>query len=627
MDQQAPDLQSLENPKPFSKNFSTDRAVLIGFCLLAAVCFVWLLVVKKPWEIVVPAGKETSVPFCVAIYEWYGVAVFAVGILGLGLTACWWLKPRPVSPPPEPPRSPRWFWPVVLSAIVFSAGINGPRLTAGFWDDEEYSMRRSIAGTFRASDDGTVKFKQIPWRDTLFYYQKPNNHILNSVFARVANSAWCGVARPSGLPYSEPVVRFPAFLAGLGGIAASACLLRLLGLPGAGVLAAWLLALHPWHARFTPEVRGYAFLFLLVPLACLLAIKAVRDGRWRWWLGSGLCQFAMLYAWAGSLEFLLLLNAGIFVLILLRVNRLSNVTRFGVSSMLAGLISLVLYAPCATQFLKYSKEMDFTPIDGTWVVNVAARFVTGLSWMVAYPESHPSASAMFAASPILGVLVTLLVVLGLVAGCIRFLGTGWERACLLPVLLLPAPIFTIMALLKNMHLFEWYVVGALTGFVIVAATGLAWLASWASRGNLATAALLGVVVCGAFGLFNASSLNVLLERPICPIREAVLMTRPNLDPYDPKQNGILTAFIFGPPHIYDPHARRIGDVEDLKRLMQESADSGKPLFLNESYTDSVRESHPELLAMLMDRTKFHQTRLPGIEPMFDRDVFRYVGGE
>lgn len=576
-----------------------------------------------------PPGKESSVAISVAIYQWYGVAVFAVGMLGLGLTSPWWLRPqpRPVSTPMAETSLSRWFWPVVLSAVVFSASINAPRLTAGFWDDEEYSLRRSIAGTFRSSEDGAVKFKQIPWRDTFFYYQKPNNHILNSVFARLANSAWLGVVRPAGLPYSELVVRLPAFLAGLGGIVASACLLRLLGLPGAGVLAAWLLGLHPWHARFTPEVRGYAFLFLLVPLACLLAIKASRDGRWRWWLGSGLCQFAMLYAWAGSLEFLVLLNAGVFVLILLRENRHSNVTRFVVSSIMAGLVSLVMYAPCALQFLKYSKDMDFLPINGAWVVNVVARFVTGLSWKVSYPESHPSASAMFESAPILGVLVAAMVGIGLVIGCVRLLGTGWERACLLPVLLLPAPIFTIMALLKNMHLFEWYVVGALPGLVIVAAVGIAWLAGWASRGNPITAALLGAGACAAFGLFNASSLQALRAIPICPIRESVLLTRPNLNPHDPAQKQILTAFILGSPHVYDPHSEHIETVEDLKAMMHDATSHGKSLFINQSYTDSCDESHQGICAILLDPTQFERTRLHGIEPMFDRDVFRFLGSK
>jgi uncharacterized membrane protein len=422
------------------------------------------------------------------------------------------------------------------------------------------------------------------------------------------------------------VVRFPAFLAGLGGIAAVACLLKALGLPGAGILAAWLLALHPWHARFTPEVRGYAFLFLLVPLACHLAILAVRDGRWRWWLASGLCQFFMLYAWAGSLEFLVLLNAGVFGLVLVSTNRNSNLTRFFVSSCLAGLVSLLLYAPCAPQFLKYSKSMTFQPIDLSWVVNVAARFVTGLSWKVTYPETHHSASAMWEGVPWLGGLVGGIVVLGLGIGSVRLMFSGAERASLLPVLLLPAVIFTAMALVKGLHLFEWYVIGALPGLVIVSAVGMAWLAECMSRGNRGVSVAFGCLFCLGFWIFNASSLHALATRPICPIRESVLLTRPTLNPHEPVNRSILTAFILGSPHVYDPHAIHLDSPDTLQRLMAEASTHGKALFINQSYTESSMESHPEVCALLLDPHLFERTRLPGIEPMFDRDVFRYLKG-
>lgn len=618
---------SVTNPSKISLSSQIPRLVTAGLILLAGAGFLTALLLEKPWNIVAEVGREFSVAYCAATSGWYGLVMGGMGFLLLGLTAKWWLRPQPCASAASEPRAPKWFWPVVLCAVCFSAAFNAPRLSAGFWDDEEYSMRRSIAGTFRQTGDGDVKFKPVPWRDTFFYYQKPNNHILNSVFARLSNSVWRAVARPEGLPYSEVAVRLPALLAGLGGIVAAACLLKLLGLPAAGVLAAWLLALHPWQARFTPEVRGYAYLFLLIPLACLLAIKALRSGQWRWWLASGLCQFAMVAAWAGSLVFLCLLNVGVLALALTSKNRLSNVVRFVVSSCLAGLLALLLYAPCVPQFSSYSQSMGFMAIELRWIANVAARFVTGLSWKVTLSDSHPSASAMLEASPILGGVVAGLALCGILFGTLRMVSSGRERAWLVPVLLLPSVVLTGMAFVKKVHLFEWYVVGALPGFVCLTAVGLAWMFARLTGRRTRLAAGLGILACAAFGFFNAGSLRTLWERPICPIREAVLLTRPNLNPYDPVQKQILTAFIFGPPHVYDPHAQNIKKQEDLLALMQESTSQGKPLFINQSYTAAAAQKHPDVTAMLLDPTLFEQIHLSGIEPMFDRDVFRYLGGQ
>jgi len=440
-----------------------------------------LLLAKKPWDIAMP---PTGVPACMTVFGWWAGAFNALVLAIAAVLAPLWAggDARPVVPCRRTP-TPRWVWPLVLAAVALCAAANAPRLPSGLWDDETYSVRKCIVGEFRVKDDGSLRFKKVPWRETVWYFKKPNNHILNSVLARLANDAWVAVTRPAGLPFSEPVLRMPAFLAGVGSLAALAWLLARLGLPGAGVLAAWLMALHPWQARFVPEARGYAFLFLLVPLACLAVLRALETGQWRWWLAFACAQLALIAAWSGALGSLALLNAGVACAILCArcepAARWTTFTRFLASCVLAGMAAIQLYLPCVPQFLGYAGHLDDLHIDATWITNVASRFLTGHSWTVAYTGDrlpYMEGALAFAQSPVVFVLVAFGGLLALVAGAVRLAGKGFPSLAFLPVLLLPAPLMVAAAMAKGIHLLEWYVVGALPGLLAVAGTGLAWAA-------------------------------------------------------------------------------------------------------------------------------------------------------
>jgi hypothetical protein len=590
-----------------------------------------LLLAKKPWDIAMP---PTGVPACMTVFGWWAGAFNALVLAIAAVLAPLWAggDARPVVPCRRTP-TPRWFWPLVLAAVALCAAANAPRLPSGLWDDETYSVRKCIVGEFRVKDDGSLRFKKVPWRETVWYFKKPNNHILNSVLARLANDAWVAVTRPAGLPFSEPVLRMPAFLAGVGSLAALAWLLARLGLPGAGVLAAWLMALHPWQARFVPEARGYAFLFLLVPLACLAVLRALETGQWRWWLAFACAQLALIAAWSGALGSLALLNAGVACAILCArcepAARWTTFTRFLASCVLAGMAAIQLYLPCVPQFLGYAGHLDDLHIDATWITNVASRFLTGHSWTVAYTGDrlpYMEGALAFAQSPVVFVLVAFGGLLALVAGAVRLAARGFPSLAFLPVLLLPAPLMVAAAMAKGIHLLEWYVVGALPGLLAVAGTGLAWAAGAVSaRWNAGLAVTLVALFLAGFGWVNRGSWRTLWLDPIAPIRESVLLTRPSTNPLDPTAGAILTASHLAPPHVYDPRAAVFKSADELRALINRAHQSGKPLFVNQSYTSLTITEEPEIAALLFDPALFKHTTLHGVEPMFTRDVFRHTG--
>jgi uncharacterized membrane protein len=74
------------------------------------------------------------------------------------------------------------------------------------------------------------------------------------------------------------------------------------------LLAAWLIAIHPWHMRFTTEARGYGIVALMIPVSCLLAVCALNRGHWRWWIGLAMANFVLLYTWPPTLFTVLILQ-------------------------------------------------------------------------------------------------------------------------------------------------------------------------------------------------------------------------------------------------------------------------------------------------------------------------------
>src|SRR3546814_7784434 len=67
--------------------------------------------------------------------------------------------------------------------------------------------------------------------------------------------------------------------------------------PSAGVVAAFLSALHPWHIRYASEARAYAFVLCLIPLVIYFFLRALEKGLWRWWAAFGTAEFFLMYSY------------------------------------------------------------------------------------------------------------------------------------------------------------------------------------------------------------------------------------------------------------------------------------------------------------------------------------------
>jgi 4-amino-4-deoxy-L-arabinose transferase-like glycosyltransferase len=95
--------------------------------------------------------------------------------------------------------------------------------------------------------------------------------------------------------------RLPALFAGILAFPLLMAVARLLGKPEAGLWAALLLAMSPYHLRYSQEARHYALLMTVSLASFLFLWQAMARPRWQWWLAYGLATVLNLYTHYGAL--------------------------------------------------------------------------------------------------------------------------------------------------------------------------------------------------------------------------------------------------------------------------------------------------------------------------------------
>jgi hypothetical protein len=598
--------------------------LILGALLIAGVVF--LILAKKPWSIQTLDKPQDYA----AYFSWWAAALNLLPLAVLLVTAKRWLAPLNLTPT-APATLPKSCLFVILGAMLAFAVLGGQRLTTSLWDDEEYALRRAILGTYRVKDDGSVRLKELPWSHTFWYYTKPTNHVFQSILARLSLSTWRAVARPQGLQINEAAVRFPSYISGILAVGAVGLLMARAGFPREGAVGAWILALHPWFLRLAPEARGYGMVFLFIPLACLMALRAVETGRWRWWLGLAATEFALLYTWPPALMTLLVLNACLVLRVLaegrLRTERSVILSRWFVASLAAALVFFQLFLPCVPQFRDYIKTgQPFVGI-AYWLKNVGSLMFTGCHWSKTgslfppYPETWPQA----AAHPVFFAIAAVLAVLLIAFGAVRLWKQGNGGRMVVAVFLLPGPIVFAVAALQHTFLFEWYLAFMLPGLAALAGMGLLGVVAWSRSAWAPWATAVGAL--GVFVLITTQSRQFLLNGPAQPLRESVLLTRPSLDPRDDRNLAIITVSSVATPDVYDPHVRRAASLESYQKLMEEADKRGVPLYANNGYPLALRFKYPEVSAMLADPNLFEPVaHLYAVEEMLDRSIHRYRPG-
>jgi hypothetical protein len=528
--------------------------------------------------------------------------------------------------------SRRAFWLLVAAAVVTCGVVGHPRLSFSLWDDEVTTVRRPLDGYYARDESGELSFLEAKWRDTFYEYKMPNNHVPFTILSRLTLAAWRAVAKPELHFVKEEVFRLPAHVAGLASLALVAVFLRRIGFWLPGICAAWLLALHPWMLRYTTEGRGYGLMLALIPITLTLWVGALHRGTWGRWLAYGAAQFLLLYTYAGTLYFALVMNA-VTVLALWWLHRgtpalWQQLPRWLVVNVAGAMAWIQLMLPNMMQLLRYleSENPDSPP---RFLANVLCSLWVGLSWRVgSLGEFYTELIEVALAHPIAFRTALAATLALLVAGFLRLLLAGGVRSMLALILVVPGPLSFWVAAARGDRVHEWYYLFALPGLAILVALGLGWIFAWIRRPRLSMALTAAVMVVALAGYTAWSQVprEALLNGPIQPLRESVLLTRGTLDPFAPENDGVITTSFKRGPRYYDPLLFVIETVPELRKLMRRADRSEAVLYVNLGKPASAKGAFPDLFALVDDPSAFEVfANLYGYEPRGIRTIYRYRG--
>ncbi len=588
------------------------KGIVVFLVLVASAGLVFLVMADPPWDSSYlrrkAEGKTLRGIDYAVFYNWFAAVanvLISVGVLALGK---WWM-PQDAAEVAGVGRLTNWkgrgrfFWGAFILALLVAVVWRAPRLTHSFWNDEAYAARLYSWGCYVEQDDGSLERKQPDWATAIFDDRKMNNHIEHSIEARIALAL-----RGDGETFRESTFRIEPFINGLVTVGGLALLGAACGAPRAGLVAAFILALSPWHVRYSVEARGYSEMLAALVVSWICVVRALEKRRWRWWIGYALAQAFVLLGNLAPLWGIVVTNVLVGVYLAWRwwaQREPLPFSRWAVSCSLSVMLLLPFLLPIIPQVMEYEKtgggRDSGAAMNAEWLRDYASHLIAGVpvarDWML--------------------VIAGVLMVLGLILMIVR---GRWES--LLPALgVLIGGVLGFFQLRANSApAFGWYLLYTLPPAVLL----IAWSTEWRGRWKAAGGGVAFVLVAG-YGVATWDTRMDLATMPRQPMREAVAAMRGESPAHGETDGGVLTG-VFGVSDgmlcLYDPRVRRLKAPGALQNLIAEAQASEKTLRVAFAGKEFARERDPECYRLVVESGRFEQIAdLPGLEKMFSYEVW------
>lgn len=624
-------------------------ATLGVMVLLLAGCLAFAMEAEKPWGRTVQKRLEKKQPLQPkehAIIGLWWAAVINAGVLTLliGTAGKWMPEPRhgsgmdagetPVlgdKPPgtdagrarslPDFTKG-RWrtaAWVLLLGAVVVGGWERWPKLHHSLWNDEEYALRKFAHGGWEEKN-GAWKFEPVTWTDTLFESRNGNNHVLNSVSMRLGLDVWRAITGAPRDQFVEYPIRVPAYLAALGTIFMVYLLGRSLGAPMAGLAGAWLLALHPWHVRYSAEARGYAMMMFFMSVSLYAVLKALRTNKLGWWITFGLAEAVYLLCFAGSLHVAVMVN--LFVLIeLLRKKQWPQMRTLIAANLLGAMVVLQLMLPNIPQILTFLKEPQPNYVTDVWqwYRDLGSVMLVGWPYDNFLPDAHHGTdwlregpSFIFSGS----FAPYFLLLLGLAALTSAFLrGAAARIVIIAPVL--AVGLTCALSVRPGSPMTVWYLIYILVPLVLAVPLLLEEAGQIVKWRWMSAVFLLWLVV--RYGGTTVHAREVVRDVSRQPVREAVAFVR--------KESPEAMTATFGVSDrqsaSYDPRVVRMEKAADLDGVIATARAAARPLYVYYCSDQFGERRVPDVYLRVTKSGEFEKlAEFPGSEELFSYRVYR-----
>jgi len=637
----------------------TERTILWLTLAAAIIFFLWLQGVPKDpkealEEIVAEwnAGKWANTKHYARwgtyLFAWVNVAICAV----LALTLPLWQR-RTVSNSLEakPPKVGKWFWLGIGVAVLLGGGLRWSTAAGGLWHDELLNAQR-INGYFQFDKKdplfGDVTFREAEWVDSAFYYRKPTNHTAFSVPSRITHGAWqkfTGAERSAINPF---FLRLPSYLTALGSIVLIALILRRWNLATAGVIAALLLAIHPWAIRWSVDARSYGLTMFFLLCAVYAMTRIAENNRWRWWALFGFSQAYLM--WLSILNvFLAAPLALVLAWIIFRRAKEQNeplingLGRLAFVNVLAACAFLQVMGPNLIQFQQYNdfrppSEAEYLQVDAANLKDTASNWLTGLPHQIpAEPGDVPITTFEIRYSgenALVGITLAVGILLFTIVGLVMLTLKNASLARFSPIAIFIGGISLLMvSWIQNLYFYPRF----LAYMVIPLAIGCAVCWTGITRplrklsARMKTFApilggIVGLVYFTALAFPQIRNLAINEHEPLPRISAAV------------KDYGItnkVTPLAAGYglgcdilADLVDPNIRFIKNREQLEIMMAKSRETQRPLLVTYGVQSFNRTTLPDGFILLDDPKYFTQIeRFVSNDPRHTFFLYEYTGEE
>lgn len=550
-----------------------------------------------------------------------------------------------------------WFWPLVLLAIVTCVALRLPLASKSLWWDESWVVLQVSHGKWRpdTKKPGQLKFTAHDWKRCAFYYQKPTNHVPMSLAQKASFTIWHAATSAKPGAFTDLAARMPALLASAAAVLLLALLMRQWGYPGAGIVAAFLLALHPWHIRYGVDARAYA---LVVPLciAGMFAVTRILQTRGTAvlpWVAWGAVEFVWLWGYpnaAVDIAFLNLVLLGAFLFD--RQFRWNGILRLVAVNVFAAMAFIQMFLPNLMQALRWAgNETVSQPLNAGLLKSTLSQLVFGVEY--AWPQTTEAAGLISSHaakgwSSYTGGL-TILGALLFVLGCVQiacFVARGGfshrENENTSSVgfafrwLVVLTPVVSTMAYMTvvwatGTYFYPRFIIAVLPCVIAIVSLLVAevmWkagpngLPTWLPQLRRWVAAALALALAIQVFPFWKAQIVLLAERPYAPLRDVTEFAEGQIHPRHPRPLIVCYGHGHETLPIYLPTVVSAVSKAELEKYMAQARSEQIGLLVLQGHTAHNRGLIPDGFELLDDKNVFIQIKsFAGIDPEFYYRVF------
>jgi hypothetical protein len=541
---------------------------------------------------------------------WVACWVSWGGLLLLLASFPWWSKPSTLSASVCPSRWQLRASSAAAVAVIFVGALvlRLPQMTDSLYNDEAHNYVRLFSGHWQpGKQEGEEPFfRKVTWTETLWRNSGGNNAQPFSVAARLCLEG----AKAFGLAVEGEVCEWAVTLPSL--VAGFATMWLMMGLVGrrfgvaAGLLVLLILAVHPWHVRHSTIARGQMLMLLGIVMMLFFLEEALRQGRWRHWLGYAFGMLLCVSSFIGSVYFLAVFNVGLLGLQWLRVRHGEGgsdlLWRPVVTGTLAALAGLVLMLPILPELIEILRGNPAFrgKMDWHWWQDVGGFLFAGTRWLDHAPDNPvnqalirwitkpwwwPSLAAFLTCS-VVGTACMLrakglwrLLALGTLAGV--FLAWGLASA-------------------QGNYLNLWYLFFAVPWLAVALACGLEALGRHLP---VSVTVVLLVVLVAPQSLIAWRFRSLPKQHERAPVEMARGARYPH---YINKPAGRrpLTAAFWCNANIYDPEMVWLKSAAQLDEMVSRARREQRPLFVAFSHRSLAMGSMSDLVKRLEEESEF-----------------------